>query len=216
MAAQFKMLERYANHYKAWRAKWGKDQLTAICYGGVPGGDAWNPVTWTLFSEVRMAATRRLALPQYGYLSAMFHERKNPMYTRLYYAVTPREAEIMVKAREDFDKHGFTVRGVIYDGLLAEGVTEALLETHGLVEKPLPRWEDSLFMLIRAAAAKTTQTLREVAHGTKMCICNALLNVGGSKIQKAVLAHQKSGQVSIYMNLLWMSCWLRRPTHPFS
>eukprot|EP00973_Karenia_brevis_P044868 6214231-Karenia_brevis.AAC.1 len=164
-----------------------------IGYGGVPVGNAWNPITWTLCMEIRRAAAMLLTMPQYQYLASMFGERRNPLYTRLYYALSAVEAEDMVLARSDFEAQGFAVRGVIYDGLLAEGATEGLLHKHGLVEKRLPRWQDKLFMLIRDAAIKCSETVRKLDQGKNMCIPNSCLNVGTSKVQKAFASFTRSG-----------------------
>ena len=122
------------------------------------------------------------------------------MYTRLYYALTPDEAADLIRARADFDAHGCTVRSLIYDSLLAEGVEESLLTKHNLVEKKLQRWQDLFFMLVRAASRKRVGVVRKVATCKKMCILNSCLNVGSTKVQKAVASFTRSGPHS-YMRL---------------
>ena len=72
----FKLLVLYEKHFTSWRNLWGKAPLTVNGYGGIPQGDAWNPVTWTLYQEIRRAAVALLALPQYAYLSSLFSDRK--------------------------------------------------------------------------------------------------------------------------------------------
>jgi hypothetical protein len=73
---KFNVLPRYEAHYPSWRELWGKGALTMIGYGGIPDGEAWNPITWTLYVEIRNAAVMLLALPQYAYLSSSCRAQK--------------------------------------------------------------------------------------------------------------------------------------------
>ena len=72
----------------------------------------------TIFAHVRMAALKLLSLPQYGYLRDRFGERRNPLYTRLYYALAAQEGDDINAARKNFEDAGINVRGLIYDGML--------------------------------------------------------------------------------------------------
>ena len=88
----FPMIRRFAQYCSNWREVWGNQALTSIIYGGVPDGDAWNPVTWTLAVELKSAALKILACDQYQYLVAMFQNSRHPLYTRLYYALSAHDA----------------------------------------------------------------------------------------------------------------------------
>ena len=173
LCGEFKMLILYATHYTRWRELWGKRPLTRIGYGGAADGEAWNPITWTLSAEIRRAAVALLALPQYSYLTHMCCQRRNPLFTCLYYALTPVEAEDLLKARLDFDLHGFIVRGLLYDSILAEGSEEELVRAHGLVEKTLQRWQDRLFMVLRSESEKGVGLVQKVPECKRMCIFNS-------------------------------------------
>ena len=71
---EFPMIVKYGNHYPKWRARWGKSPLQALGYGAILHDDAWNPITWTLSAQVRTAAVKLLALPQYECLSKRFSD----------------------------------------------------------------------------------------------------------------------------------------------
>ena len=113
-AEEICMIQRFVNNRVAWRERWGKGPLTALTYGGIPHGDAWNPITWTLFVQIRRATVKLLSLPENTYLRGMFGDRRAPMYIRLYYLLSAEEDLNVVQAR------GSVVRGLIYDSLLLE------------------------------------------------------------------------------------------------
>ena len=134
-AHDYPMILTYCENYKAWRALCQKHALTALGYGGIPDGDTWNPVTWTLDVQLRPAAARLLELPQYQYLQGHFAERPHPLMARLYYALCADETHRVLAAKADFELGGFAVRGLIYDSILSEGTSDVLLQKHGLVVK---------------------------------------------------------------------------------
>ena len=73
---KYPMVKRYWQFYSDWRAVWGKKALTAILYGGVPDGDGWNPVTWTLASQVRAAGAHLLSQDHYAYLKDLLRRQE--------------------------------------------------------------------------------------------------------------------------------------------
>ena len=95
-------------------------------------------------------------LPQDDYLNRMFAERRDPLSTRLYYAFCADEVKRMLAAKRDYEDESLQVRGFIYDGIITEGVSVELNETHGLIEKSMPRWEDNVFMCLRKVATRTS------------------------------------------------------------
>ena len=52
------MVMRFVDHYKEWRARWGKSALNNLLFGCIPQGDAWNPITWTLFRQAKDATVK--------------------------------------------------------------------------------------------------------------------------------------------------------------
>ena len=182
---KYPMIKRFVENYAPWRARWGKTALTAVGYGGVPEGEAWNPPTWTLYSQLRNAAVRVLALPQYQYLQGFFSDRPNPIFSRLYYAVCADEVKRLKAAMDDYNENSIPVRAMIYDSLLTEGVSEELNEKHGLVVKSFNRWQDNLFMRLRERG-EHTDSLLERLPGKGMCIPISCINVGSGKVQKAL------------------------------
>jgi hypothetical protein len=60
-------------------------------------GDAWNPITWTLASQIKKAGQKLLALDQYRYLRGRFADRRNPFFSRLYYALSADEDERQIR-----------------------------------------------------------------------------------------------------------------------
>ena len=191
-AHDYPMILTYCENYKAWRALWQKHALTALGYGGIPDGDTWNPVTWTLYVQLRSAAARLLELPQYQYLQGHFAERPHPLMTRLYYALCADETHRVLAAKADFELGGFAVRGLIYDSILSEGTSDVLLQKHGLVVKEMPCWKDNLFMVLRHRGERTEDIVNKVP-GKKMCIPSACANVGSQKVRKAVESMTRNG-----------------------
>ena len=102
-AHDYPMILTYCENYNAWRALGQKHVLTALGYGAIPNGDTWNPVTWTLYVQLRSAAARLLELPQYQYLQGHFAERPHPLMTRLYYALCADETHRVLAAKADFE-----------------------------------------------------------------------------------------------------------------
>ena len=131
----FPIIRRFAQYYSNWREAWGTQALTSIICGGVPDGDAWNPITWTLAVEINSAALKILACDQYQYLVAMFQNRRHPLYTRLYWALSAHEAHRLSMAYNDFDKACCKVRALIYDGMLVEKADLDLMSEDGLAIK---------------------------------------------------------------------------------
>ena len=152
-----------------------------------------EPITWTLFVQIRRATVKLLSLPENAYLRGMFGDRRAPMYTRLYYLLSAEEAREMVEDLNVVQARGSVVRGLIYDSLLLEHDGPLPIDGMSLVEKPLPRWQDNLFMVLRTASDRTTEAVRKPDLGKRMCILTALLNVGSSKIQKASAVFTSSG-----------------------
>ena len=103
-------------------------------------------------------------------------------------------------ARTDFNGAGKKVRGVIYGSLVAEGDSRELADKHGLLEKPMVRWEDQIFMRLRKEGVRTTDTVEKVA-GKKMCIVNAITNVGSARAQRAVQNLKRNGP-HVYIDVL--------------
>ena len=196
---KYNMIKKYAEHYQAWRAQWGKQTLTGLGYGGIPDGEAWNPPTWTLYCELRCAAAELLALPQYHYLAKLFTDRPQPLFSRLYYALSADEVKRLTSAADDYNTHGFRVRGMIYDSILTEGTSVQLQEKHGFVVKEFPAWQDNLSMCLRHKGERPHGSLLKVA-GKRMCVPNSLNNVGGSKVRKAIQSITRNGPHS-YMSI---------------
>ena len=115
------------------------------------------------------------------------------MYTRLYYLLSAEEAREMVEDLNVVQARGSVVCGLIYDSLLLEHDGPLPIDGMSLLEKPLPRWQDNLFMVLRTASDRTTEAVRKPDLGKRMCILTALLNVGSSKIQKASAVFTSSG-----------------------
>ena len=184
---EFPMVQRFRTYCNEWRALWGKHALTMLMYGGVPDGDAWNPITWTLAYQIRAAGLKILACDQYVYLGAHFQDRQNPFYTRLYYALSAHEAHRLNLAHKDFEDQGCKVRALIYDGLLGEAPSEELLLKHGFVEKPMPYWKDNLFMVLRWRSEKTDALVEKIPDCRNACIFHSVLNVAGPKTKKALV-----------------------------
>ena len=73
-------------------------------------------------------------------------------------------------ARTDYDTHDLQVRGVIYDAVLhGEGDASTLDTQHGLVGKPMHRWQDNFFMSLRHRATRTGTPVQNVL-GKKICV----------------------------------------------
>eukprot|EP00974_Lingulodinium_polyedra_P095261 9230282-Lingulodinium_polyedra.AAC.1 len=70
--------------------------------------------------EIRRVAVKLLGLPKNAYLRGLFGERRNPLYTRLYYVLSAEEAREMEGAVAIVEDRGARVRGMIYDSLLLE------------------------------------------------------------------------------------------------
>ena len=87
-------------------------------------------------------------------------------------------------AQKDYNNANLNVRGLIYDCLLSEGTSDELNEKHGLVEKPMPRWQDNLFMCLRLASTRMDEAVLKV-DGKRSCILSSCLNVGKVKVQAA-------------------------------
>ena len=189
---EFPLIHMYARNYQAWRELWGKMNLTAIMYGFIPSGNAWNPVTWTLASQIHEAGLRILMSDHYSYLNSQFADRKNPFATRLYYALSADEAERLMAAKADFEGNGRHVRGLIYDGLIVESYSQDLLSKHGLLEKPLPHWEDNFFMKLRACCEVMAIAVAKIGR-KRACVANSILNVGSEKAKRAVQTFEKNG-----------------------
>ena len=182
----YKMIQRYSKYYREWRVMFSKMSLNRILYGGVPDGNDWNPVTWTLASEIRTAGAYILDNDAYAYLNDMFGDRKNPFYSRLYYALSSHEDTRLGRAHAAFEASGFKVRSLIYDGFLTEGMNGALLQEHGLLCKDLVRWQDHFFMVLRRNSENTHKVVEKVIGCKNVCIWNSLLNVGSNVIKRAV------------------------------
>ena len=201
LLSQYPMIARYATHYRRWREEWSKQELTSIGYGGMPRGDAWNPVTWTLFVQVWQAAQRLLVSEDYSYLANMFGDRPRPLYSRLYYAICAEEAKDLLLAREDFESHGYVVRSLIYDNLLIEGYDveheERLLTKHDLDLKPLHQWQDNVFMCLRRACSRLPVPVLKIDGGKKLCGINSLLTFADLRMAGALKKFKRNGPVTI-------------------
>lgn len=201
LLSQYPMIARYATHYRRWREEWSKQELTSIGYGGMPRGDAWNPVTWTLFVQVWQAAQRLLVSENYSYLANMFGDRPRPLYSRLYYAICAEEAKDLLLAREDFESHGYVVRSLIYDSLLIEGYDveheERLLTKHDLDLKPLHQWQDNVFMCLRRACSRLPVPVLKIDGGKKLCGINSLLTFADLRMAGALKKFKTNGPVTI-------------------
>ena len=95
------------------------------------------------------------------------------------------EAKRLIATKDEYDAQYFRVRGLVYDGLLTEGVSDEINERHGLIQKPMHRWQHNLFMCLRKVSTRTQAIINKV-DGKRMCIANSCLNVGCSNVQKAV------------------------------
>ena len=137
-AEEICMIQRFVSNRAAWRERWGKGPLTALTYGGIPHGDAWNPITWTLFVQIRRATVKLLSLPENAYLRGMFGDRCALMYTRFYYLLSVEEAREMVEDLNVVQARGSVVRGLIYDSLLLEHDGPLPIDGVSLVENRCP------------------------------------------------------------------------------
>ena len=110
-----------------------KVRLICCLYLALPKDD--NPLLWKLLVECFSFAERILADPSNAMLEGMFADRKSPLASRLFYALTRKEdaalehctqklAQLMPKS---------TVSCLIYDGFiihLDDESTKSDLETH--------------------------------------------------------------------------------------
>lgn len=193
MIDDYALVQKFANNFESWRSLWGKQTFVVMGGGGTAQGkDAWNPATWTLAAQMRNALSRLLALPQYAYLNQLFRERKDPFFTRSYYLLCSDEVQRLLAAREQYDARDLQVRGLIYDSLLTEGYSKSLNDRLGLVQKPMQHWQDNFFMCLRKEARRTPDPVRKL-DGKAMCLFSSALNVGTSKVQKAVSSIKGNG-----------------------
>ena len=162
-------------------------------YGGIPHGDAWNPIARTLFVQIRRATVKLLSFFESAYWRGMFGDRHAHVYTWLYCLLTAEAACEMVEYLNVVQARGSVVLVMIYDSLVHEHDGPLPIYGMSLVEKELPRWQDNLFKAIRTASDRTTEVLLKLALGKQMRILTALLNVGSSTIQKAAAAFVISG-----------------------
>lgn len=212
----FKMFIRYVKFYAVWRQRWGKHALSIILFDGIPEGEAWNPVTWTLASEFRKARSIVLSLDRFSYLQSMFTDRQHPERTRFFYALTADEDARLECVCNSLYQLGGTacIRGLLYDGLVFDvyGEGDDVIsraspadlgeeeEIPGMVEKAMTFWSDNFFMRLRRISAATTESCVKHALGKRMCILSAIMNIGSRRTQTCAGNYKERGPHS-YANI---------------
>jgi hypothetical protein len=95
--------DKYVNHHAEWRAfvmecldsteDDAKKAIMRIFFLGTPKQEL--PPLWWLAADVAVAKDMVLAQPQFQHLHALFAERPHPVASRLFYALSPTEDNLL-------------------------------------------------------------------------------------------------------------------------
>ena len=91
----------------------------------------------------------------------------------MYFALGAHEYERVCAAMQDYNLNQCPVRGYIYDGFVSEGTRTDLQEKHGLIQKPMVKWQDNFFMCLRNESDKGNEVITKLGFGRRMCLSGA-------------------------------------------
>jgi len=107
--------------YQGITVKEAKKVFIKLLHFGLPESEL--PLLWALAAEFRTAAQVLISKDKYSYLQGMFGDRRNPMATRLHYALASVEDAIVNDlAREMENAFGEQVKVIVFmfDGLILQ------------------------------------------------------------------------------------------------
>ena len=127
-ADEFPTLRSFVHNHSTWRemlveylgvpTKEAKTCLLRIFFHGVPTSDL--PLLWALVADVRRASGIILADPRFNYLKGLFSQRRNPVASRLHYAIASIEDSIVQRVQAAIADAQITCKIVTYmfDGVV--------------------------------------------------------------------------------------------------
>ena len=99
-----------------------KKLLISIVHMALPQSNL--PFLWNLALEMKKAVVLLLAFPQFQYLSGKFPDRRDPVATRLHFALANIENQIMTDAEAELKRQ---VKSVQFNTYMFDG---AVIRTH--------------------------------------------------------------------------------------
>ena len=143
--ADFSLVVAFVKNYKEWRSmltkyfecteKDAKQLLIKLMFLGTPSNDL--PLLWGLAFEFREASKVILADARFAYLDGKFGERRNPMASRLHYAIAKVEDAIVSDAenqlRDRSTEGDIEIVTYMFDG----GVVRASCDSEAVMKEVL-------------------------------------------------------------------------------
>ena len=141
----YPLLRKYCNHYRSWRAftaeysgipeKDAKISIIKLFYGGLP--DVELPFLWALGAEISRATGVILGAEKFRYLQGHLRGRRNPMASRLSYALAAGEDKILMALRESVGRNmeGANISAFMFDGAVISTAAHRRDEIEALLNK---------------------------------------------------------------------------------
>ena len=115
------MFRNFVADYGGITRKQAKKTIIKILHFGLP--DSELPLLWALAAEFRMAAQVVLDKPKFAYLAGKFGDRRSPLTSGLYYALSSVEdaitRELAESLEREFTEHARVIV-LMFDGLVVQ------------------------------------------------------------------------------------------------
>lgn len=113
----YKSIRNFLAEYMSIPVKEAKREIIRIVHFGLPKIDL--PVLWNLAVEMRRATATLLGLEKFSYLTGLFASRRNPMATKLHYALASIEDDVLSDMEQACQQvESLTINTYMFDGAI--------------------------------------------------------------------------------------------------